>query len=187
MIFININQQGDASKLKKVQEEIQAGKYVYVMVYMDGCPACVAAHPEWNKVKKTLESTGRTDLLNNDQIVWVDMNKDFLSHPDNTFVADGRVIGFPTFLLLGKRQDELSTPAPPVATDFVNWIGKTASKSADPSSPSLSKKTLRGGRRRRRHRTKRRGGKWSRKYKRSINCRRPRGFSQKQYCRYSRR
>lgn len=25
--------------------------------------------------------------------------------------------------------------------------------------------------------------KWSIKYKRSINCRRPKGFSQKQYCR----
>ena len=29
--------------------------------------------------------------------------------------------------------------------------------------------------------------KWSLKYKRSINCNRPRGFSQKQYCKYGRR
>ena len=29
--------------------------------------------------------------------------------------------------------------------------------------------------------------KWSLKYKRSINCRRPRGFSQKQYCTYGRK
>ena len=28
--------------------------------------------------------------------------------------------------------------------------------------------------------------KWSVKYKKSINCRRPRGFSQKQYCKYGR-
>lgn len=28
--------------------------------------------------------------------------------------------------------------------------------------------------------------KWSNKYKRSINCNRPRGFSQKQYCKYGR-
>ena len=28
--------------------------------------------------------------------------------------------------------------------------------------------------------------KWSLKYKRSINCSRPRGFSQKQYCKYGR-
>ena len=26
------------------------------------------------------------------------------------------------------------------------------------------------------------GGKWSLKYKRSINCKRPKGFSQKQHC-----
>ena len=28
--------------------------------------------------------------------------------------------------------------------------------------------------------------KWSQKYKNSINCRRPKGFSQKQYCKYGR-
>jgi hypothetical protein len=26
------------------------------------------------------------------------------------------------------------------------------------------------------------GGKWSRKYKMSINCKNPKGFSQRQYC-----
>ena len=31
------------------------------------------------------------------------------------------------------------------------------------------------------------GGKWSIKYKKSINCRRPKGFSQKQHCKYGRR
>lgn len=30
------------------------------------------------------------------------------------------------------------------------------------------------------------GGKWSLKYKRSINCRHPKGFSQKQHCKYGR-
>lgn len=29
--------------------------------------------------------------------------------------------------------------------------------------------------------------KWSIKYKKSINCRRPKGFSQKQYCKYGRK
>jgi hypothetical protein len=28
---------------------------------------------------------------------------------------------------------------------------------------------------------------WSVKYKRSINCKRPRGFSQRQYCKYGRK
>jgi hypothetical protein len=30
------------------------------------------------------------------------------------------------------------------------------------------------------------GGKWSLKYKRSINCKHPKGFSQKQHCKYGR-
>ena len=30
------------------------------------------------------------------------------------------------------------------------------------------------------------GGKWSMKYKKSINCQRPKGFSQKQHCKYGR-
>ena len=29
--------------------------------------------------------------------------------------------------------------------------------------------------------------KWSMKYKKSINCNRPKGFSQKQYCKYGRK
>jgi hypothetical protein len=31
------------------------------------------------------------------------------------------------------------------------------------------------------------GGKWSAKYKKSIQCQNPKGFSQKQYCRYGRK
>ena len=34
---------------------------------------------------------------------------------------------------------------------------------------------------------KRMGGKWSMKYKKSINCNRPKGFSQKQHCKYGRK
>ena len=31
------------------------------------------------------------------------------------------------------------------------------------------------------------GGRWTKKYKKSINCKKPKGFSQKQYCKYSRK
>ena len=40
----------------------------------------------------------------------------------------------------------------------------------------------RRSRKTRRMRRRKRGGKWSLKYKRSINCKKPKGFSQKQYC-----
>ena len=42
-------------------------------------------------------------------------------------------------------------------------------------------------RRKRKHKGKsKHGGKWSQKYKRSINCNKPKGFSQRQYCKYGR-
>lgn len=44
--------------------------------------------------------------------------------------------------------------------------------------------TFKGGRRRK---TGKKGGKWSMKYKKSINCKRPKGFSQRQHCNYGRR
>jgi hypothetical protein len=34
---------------------------------------------------------------------------------------------------------------------------------------------------------KRTARKWSIKYKKSIDCKRPKGFSQKQYCKYGRK
>jgi len=34
---------------------------------------------------------------------------------------------------------------------------------------------------------KKRSRKWTIKYKKSINCNRPKGFSQKQYCKYGRK
>jgi chromosome segregation ATPase len=37
---------------------------------------------------------------------------------------------------------------------------------------------------RKRDKRSKKGGAWTAKYKRSINCNRPRGFSQKQYCKY---
>jgi len=36
-------------------------------------------------------------------------------------------------------------------------------------------------------RSKNKGGKWSIKYKKTINCNTPHGFSQRQYCKYGRR
>ena len=52
------------------------------------------------------------------------------------------------------------------------------------SSGASGKKTkrLKGGRRKRTRRKK-----WSNKYKKSINCKHPKGFSQKQYCKYGRK
>ena len=58
---------------------------------------------------------------------------------------------------------------------FVEWI------------KMKSREKKQGGSKTRRKRKNKRGGKWSAKYKRSINCKRPKGFSQRQYCKYGRK
>ena len=50
----------------------------------------------------------------------------------------------------------------------------------------VGKAELGGGVNRRRIKKKKSNRKWSLKYKKSINCRKPKGFSQKQYCKYGR-
>ena len=54
------------------------------------------------------------------------------------------------------------------------------------STRSHKRKRIRISRYKRKHRNNSQNGgrKWSLKYKKSINCNRPRGFSQRQYCKY---
>ena len=90
----------------------------------------------------------------------------------------------------------ISTPSPyrpPVDSYRVN-VGGRRRKSRRGKSRKY-KRTLK----RRKNKTKNRkstknketkrhmGGKWSRKYKLSIDCSNPKGFSQKQHCKYGRK
>jgi len=73
---------------------------------------------------------------------------------------------------------------------FVDWIKlKTGDNNITTSEiPSYKKKnTTRKIRNYHKKSKKLIGGKWSAKYKRSINCSKPKGFSQRQYCKYGRK
>jgi hypothetical protein len=191
MEVIHINDSNDVNKVETVRKYIDDGKDVYILVYMEGCGACDIVHPEWNKIKQELETQQANDLLQNPSVVIVDLNKDFLDKA--TFINHDSIIGFPTLLFLGKgKKDELNASLPD-AKKIVAWIQKN----------SLNKQTagkLAGGRRKtktyykkkgkltkKRKSLKRVGGKWSLKYKKSIDCRNPRGFSQRQHCKYGRK
>ena len=74
---------------------------------------------------------------------------------------------------------------------IVSWIDffNSSNNPGDSNYSELSQQD--GGKRRKTKKTKKiktnRKRKWSLKYKKSINCRRPKGFSQKQYCKYGRK
>ena len=197
MLILHINSEKDASK---IDEMIKEGKDVFIIVYMEGCGPCNATRPEWGK----LESALKEQYSTNDKLVVIDVNKDFISNIKHI----GSIDGFPTMKYIGtygktiEPYEESSIKKKDRSINsFINWIESKINKviSTTPTSSvknvynrisqtkKHSKKNKRHNKRTtRRHKRKHRGGKWSQKYKSSINCNKPKGFSQKQYCKYSR-
>jgi hypothetical protein len=196
MRVLHIDSEEDANKIDKMIEE---GNDVFILVYMKGCGPCNATRPEWGNIENALkEQYGK-----NDKLVVIDINKDFLSNIKHI----GEVDGFPTMKYIGnygktiepyesssvKKKDRS-------VTSFINWI-ETKINTVISTTPTSStknvynrisqrKKTYRKNPHkktyRKKHKKTQKGGKWSKKYKLSINCNKPKGFSQKQYCKYGR-
>jgi hypothetical protein len=193
MHILHINSEKDVGK---VDEFVEQGKDVFIIVYMEGCGPCNATRPEWAKMETALKE----QYSKNDKLVIIDVNKDYLSG----IKSIGNVDGFPTIKYICKS----GTIVDPYegersVSSFISWIeskinnviSTTPTSSPENVYKRLVKHTTRSrSRTRRRHnknktrynknKTKMRGGKWSKKYKASINCSKPKGFSQKQHCKY---
>ena len=185
----------------EIDKAVNQGKHVFLLIYMEGCGPCNATRPEWEKLESALEE----QYKKNDKLVIIDVNKDFLS--DVKSVKD--VDGFPTMKYIANKgatvesyEDSGVKNKDRSIDSFINWVESKVTNTVstvDTSSPEKVYKRLtseqEGGKRstvkrstvkrsqkirsrRRRH--------WSAKYKRSINCSRPKCFSQKQYCKYGR-
>jgi thiol-disulfide isomerase/thioredoxin len=192
MHIIHIRSKNDIDKLKKINELIENGSNVFILVYMEGCGPCNATRPEWNN----LESVLKHQYKNNNNLVIVDVNKDFSSDIKHI----GNIDGFPTMKYISKQGAEVETyenssvnKKDRSTNSFINWIESkinTVVSTTPTSSPQNVFKRLtkykRSTNKKRTNKKSHKGGKWSRKYKASINCKRPKGFSQKQYCKYGR-
>lgn len=196
MHVLHIDSKKDVGKVDKF---VNQGKDVFILVYMKGCGPCNATRPEWEQ----LETVLKDQYAKNDKLVIIDVNKDYLSSIKHI----GKVDGFPTIKYIGKR----GTIVEPYAngersvSSFITWIESKINNvisTTQTSSPenvykrlvrsekhatksknkTIHNKTKKNNKTRRKHR----GGKWSKKYKDSINCSKPKGFSQKQHCKYGR-
>ena len=203
MHILHINSEKDASK---IDEMIKDGKDVFIIVYMEGCGPCNATRPEWGK----LESALKEQYSTNDKLVVIDVNKDFITNIKHI----GSIDGFPTMKYIGtygktiEPYEESSIKKKDRSINsFINWIESKINKviSTTPTSsvknvynrisqtkkhsnkPHTKRHTKKHKRHKKGHKTRHRGGKWSKKYKLSIICKKPKGFSQKQYCKYSRK
>jgi len=198
MHILHINSEKDISKIDKM---IKQGKDVFILVYMEGCGPCNATRPEWAKIESALKD----QYAKNDKLVVIDVNKNYMLNIKHI----GKVDGFPTMKYIGNYgktielyEDSSITKKDRSVNSFINWIESKINKmeSTTPTSSAKHvynrisktkkhhethhKKTYH--KKTRHHKKGHRGGKWSRKYKLSINCNKPKGFSQKQYCKYGR-
>ena len=206
MVFLHIdtkNYKNNNEKLIKQLNNIIDNKKnkVFILYYMEGCGPCNATKPEWAKIKNVLKH-----LEHDNSIAVVDIDQVLSSK----IKGQHQPVGFPTMRFItnnGKTvenyEDSNIDTKDRTIDSFVEWI---KSKTNDDNSMKGGQMKYGGkmkyggqmkydgqmkyGGKMNKTIKKRRslkGGKWSRKYKKSINCKRPRGFSQRQYCKYGRK
>jgi thiol-disulfide isomerase/thioredoxin len=159
---------------------------------MVGCGPCEATIPEWKKIQNVLEDKYKKNDKYSTVLV-VDIDKDLFSEVKN---IDFQLAGFPTIKYIadnGKTavdyEDSTIKDKDRTIDSFINWIQTTINKQSGGFVYSRNKNnhSITSIQSNRRSRKSFSGGKWSRKYKKSINCKKPKGFSQKQHCKYGRK
>ena len=202
MVYLEINKKnyesGNPNLINKLNKHLtHKDDKIFILFFMEGCGPCNATRPEWSKLNNVLSK----DFLNRDDIVIVSIDKDLAGKLKNIGKEPN---SFPTIRFMknaGKinetYEDSNISKKDRTIDSFVEWIKlKTRENSITKSETKHSQTKSHKGSLNKTHKKKttlqiggtrrRRGGKWSLKYKRSINCKRPKGFSQKQYCKYSR-
>ena len=196
MVYLEINKkiyQNQPASLETLNTYLSnKDTKIFILIYMEGCGPCNETRPEWSKLKNVLSN----NFLNRQDIVIVSIDKDLFGKLKN---ANKEPMSFPTIRFMtnsGKKietyEDSQISNKDRKIDSFVEWIKLKTGENNITTSEEDSKihksnksygKTQYGHGRKTRKQT---AGKWSRKYKRNINCNRPRGFSQKQYCKYGR-
>jgi len=190
MVYLEINKKnynkGKPTPIEKINTYLtNKDDKIFILIFMEGCGPCNATRPEWSKLKNILTK----QFLNKEDIAIVSIDKDLVGKLKN---IKNEPNSFPTIQYItdaGEKvenyEDSNISKKDRTIDSFVEWIkhksGENNITKGEDETNVKSNKT------RKTHGGRLRGGKWSRKYKRSINCRSPKGFSQKQYCKYGRR
>ena len=164
MIFLHIDP--TTKNTKKFNKYVAQGKQIFVLFYLEGCGPCNNTRPEWKKIQHILD----VKYKNNNNIVIADVDQELLREIK---YLTNQPKGFPSMIYISNKgkvnenyEDCNISKKDRTVDSFVEWIESKVK--------TQTNKTQRGG-------------KGTLKYKRSINCKRPRGFSQKQFCKYGRK
>jgi thiol-disulfide isomerase/thioredoxin len=197
MVFLKINEIDD-DKIKKLKHYYTSPAKIFMLIYMNGCGPCNETKPEWSKLENVLDN-----YKTNEDIIIVDIEKDVLNQIKLPEFKE--IMAFPTILYIKNKKQENYEDAPNLTDaekdrkidSFVKWIkSKTSENNENANNKQEGGRKTQFRRKLSNKKTRRftgilkrnqRAGKWSLKYKHSINCNHPKGFSQKQYCKYSRK
>lgn len=183
MVYIEIDKKNYHNLIKKLNEYLSNKETkVFILFYMEGCGPCNATRPEWSKLKNVLSD----DFLNNENAIIASIDKDLFSKLKN---IKNEPMSFPTMRFItnaGEKSEtyedsEISNKDRTIDS-FIEWIKLKTGK----NEITINKRTKKINEYSNK-KTKKIGGKWSLKYKRKINCKNPKGFSQRQYCKYGRK
>jgi len=196
MVYLEINKSNYKKNGKDLVRELDhhlgsKDNKCFVLIFMEGCGPCNATRPEWKKIENVLHK----DFLNRNDIIIASIDHQLA---EELKYMPSKPSSFPTMRFItnsGKDvenyEDSKINNKDRTIDSFVEWVNlKSGEKNISKSDREnyephkrhrTHKKRLYGGTR------KKRGGKWSLKYKRSINCKHPKGFSQKQHCKYGRK
>jgi vacuolar-type H+-ATPase subunit F/Vma7 len=185
MVFLHIDKKNynlfegkPENPIKKMENILNNGK-AFILIYMEGCGPCNAVRPEWKNLENVLQK-----ISNIDDIAIIDIDKDII---ENVKYIKNPPNSFPTIRYITNKgntvenyEDSDIKNKDRSIDSFIEWIELKTNKNNN------QKKLYKRGRKTKRKNIgkKRKGGKWSLKYKRSINCKNPKGFSQKQFCKY---
>ena len=193
MVFIHIDQKncmnGGCDNVKKLDTYLgNKSCKTFLLIFMEGCGPCNATRPEWSKIENVLSPK----MLESDDIVIAAIDYKLASKlknlktqpssfPTMRFITNGGIIS-------ENYEDSSITKKDRAIDSFMEWIHLKCGEKMHHTRNKTNKKN-RTNRTNKKNRTnrKQKGGKWSLKYKRSINCRKPKGFSQKQHCKYGRK
>jgi hypothetical protein len=189
MVYLEINKKnynnGTPCLIDKLNNELyKKNSKIFILFYMEGCGPCNATRPEWSKLQNVLSN----DILNNDEIAIISIDQELTNKLKN---IKSEPNSFPTIRFMTNAgeivenyEDSNILKKDRTIDSFVEWIKyKIKTSNLSKRNKKSNKNYMKGGKKTR----KKIGGKWSLKYKRSINCKKPKGFSQKQYCKYSRK
>jgi hypothetical protein len=173
-IYIDTTSSNHENLVGDFNNDVKTGKHVFLFLFMDGCGPCNDTKPKWNNIKKYLKN----EQLHKNDVVIAQINQKLFSGLNG---VGSEPMGYPCLRYVKsptvEEYEDSSIPEKDRSSEsFAAWIESKMKE-------GKHNQRQRGGKRT----TNRKGGKWSLKYKKSINCRRPKGFSQRQHCKYGRK